>query len=44
MIVIDNIDHFYGSGTLRRQILFRVSTEIRPAEVVLLTGPSGSGK
>ncbi len=34
----------YGSGDLRKQILFDINLEIYPGEVVLLTGPSGSGK
>jgi putative ABC transport system ATP-binding protein len=43
-IVIDNVNHHFGAGELRRQILFDVSAEIRSGEIVILTGPSGSGK
>jgi putative ABC transport system ATP-binding protein len=44
LIVIERVNHYYGEGALRRQILFDISTEIRSGEIVILTGPSGSGK
>ena len=43
-IVIDSLNHHFGEGELRRQILFDINTEIHPGEIILLTGPSGSGK
>ncbi|MGH7789425.1 MAG: ATP-binding cassette domain-containing protein, partial [Candidatus Binatia bacterium] len=43
-IAIAHVDHWFGDGALRKQILFDVSTEIRAGEVVIVTGPSGSGK
>ncbi len=43
-IIVEHVNHYYGSGALRKQILFDVSTEIRSGEIVILTGPSGSGK
>jgi putative ABC transport system ATP-binding protein len=43
-IVVQGLDHFYGEGALRRQILFDVSLEVHAGEIVILTGPSGSGK
>jgi putative ABC transport system ATP-binding protein len=43
-IVVQQLDHYYGSGALRRQILFGIDAEIRAGEIVIVTGPSGSGK
>jgi len=43
-IIVENLNHYYGRGALRRQILFDVSTEIPAGEIVIVTGPSGSGK
>jgi putative ABC transport system ATP-binding protein len=44
VISIKNVDYYYGSGALRKQVLYNISAEISPGEIVLLTGPSGSGK
>lgn len=44
IIDIQNVNHYYGSGRLRKQILFDVTAAIQPGEVVIMTGPSGSGK
>jgi putative ABC transport system ATP-binding protein len=44
LIRVRNVNHFFGSGPLRKQILFDVSTDFFPGEIVILTGPSGSGK
>ena len=38
------LSHFYGSGELRKQILYDVDVEVRAGEIVIVTGPSGSGK
>jgi ABC-type lipoprotein export system ATPase subunit len=38
------VNFWFGEGDLRKQILFDVSFDIDPGEVVLLTGQSGSGK
>ena len=39
-----DLSHFYGSGTMRRQVLQGVNLSVAAGEVVLLTGPSGCGK
>jgi putative ABC transport system ATP-binding protein len=43
-IAIRGLNHAYGTGDLRKQILFDVTTEIASGEIVIVTGPSGGGK
>ncbi|HEY5774691.1 MAG TPA: ATP-binding cassette domain-containing protein [Xanthomonadales bacterium] len=43
-ISIRGLNHSFGKGALRKQILFDVTTEIPKGEIVIVTGPSGSGK
>ncbi len=43
-IVVEHVDHHFGAGELRKQILFDVNVELRAGEIVIVTGPSGSGK
>ena len=43
-IRVSGLNHHYGRGSLRKQILFDVDVEIPQGEVVIVTGPSGSGK
>jgi putative ABC transport system ATP-binding protein len=44
VISIRDVNHYYGNGALRRQILFDISADILPGEIVIMNGPSGSGK
>jgi len=44
VISIQNLNHYFGQGQLRKQVLFNVNLEISPGEIVIMTGPSGSGK
>jgi putative ABC transport system ATP-binding protein len=44
VISIQNLDHYFGEGHLRKQVLFDINLEINAGEIVLMKGPSGSGK
>ena len=44
MVVMQGINHFFGKGHLRKQILFDINLTLGKGEVVILKGPSGSGK
>ncbi len=44
VISITNLDHYFGAGQLRKQVLFDISMEINAGEIIIMTGPSGSGK
>lgn len=43
-ISISNLNHYFGQGQLRKQVLFEINLEINHGEIVIMTGPSGSGK
>jgi putative ABC transport system ATP-binding protein len=44
IVKIRGLNHYFGSGHLRKQILNHISLEIMASEIVIMTGPSGSGK
>ncbi|MGC9524674.1 MAG: DevA family ABC transporter ATP-binding protein [Limnospira sp.] len=44
VISVRNLDHYFGKGQLKKQVLFDINLEIKSGEIVLMTGPSGSGK
>ncbi|MGH1396684.1 MAG: DevA family ABC transporter ATP-binding protein [Trichormus sp.] len=44
VINIENLDHYFGNGQLKKQVLFNINLEINAGEIIIMTGPSGSGK
>jgi putative ABC transport system ATP-binding protein len=44
VITVNHLDHYFGTGRLRKQVLFEINLEILAGEIVIMTGPSGSGK
>ncbi|MBD2773886.1 DevA family ABC transporter ATP-binding protein [Iningainema tapete] len=44
VISVKSLDHFFGQGQLRKQVLFDINLDIYAGEIIIMTGPSGSGK
>ncbi|MBR8838051.1 MAG: DevA family ABC transporter ATP-binding protein [Stigonema ocellatum SAG 48.90 = DSM 106950] len=44
VISVCHLNHYFGQGELRKQVLFDINFNIYPGEIVFMTGPSGSGK
>jgi putative ABC transport system ATP-binding protein len=43
-ISIGHLNHYYGQGFLKKQVLFDINLHIDRGEIIIMTGPSGSGK
>lgn len=43
-ISIHNLNHYFGEGELRKQVLHQNNLDIYAGQIVIMTGPSGSGK
>ena len=44
VISISHLHHYFGTGQLRKQVLFDINLEINTGEIIIMTGPSDSGK
>ncbi|MBA3922406.1 MAG: DevA family ABC transporter ATP-binding protein [Nostocaceae cyanobacterium] len=44
VIAIKELNHYFGKGALKKQVLHDINLEINAGEIVIMTGPSGSGK
>ncbi|MBW4620035.1 MAG: DevA family ABC transporter ATP-binding protein [Cyanosarcina radialis HA8281-LM2] len=44
VVDLKNLNHYFGKGELKKQVLFDIDLELQRGEIVLMTGPSGSGK
>ncbi len=43
-ISVQHLEHYFGQGQLKKQVLFDINLEINEGEIVIMTGPYGSGK
>jgi putative ABC transport system ATP-binding protein len=41
---VEGLNHYYGEGEARNQVLFNNHIEISAGQLVVMTGPSGAGK
>lgn len=44
LVEIKGLDHHFGHGEDRKQVLFGINLTIYPGQTIIMTGPSGSGK
>ena len=44
VVRVDGLNHYYGEGAARNQVLFDNQIAIPPGQLVVMTGPSGAGK
>lgn len=44
VISAQHLHYYFGSGELRKQVLFDINLYIQAGEIIIMTGPSGSGK
>jgi putative ABC transport system ATP-binding protein len=44
VVNVDGLNHYYGEGAARNQVLFDNRIDVPPGQLVVMTGPSGAGK
>lgn len=44
VVSIEKLNHYFGKGSLKKQVLFDINLKLYSGEVLLMKGPSGSGK
>jgi putative ABC transport system ATP-binding protein len=44
VVRVHGVNHYFGTGEARSQVLFDNHLEVMPGELVIMSGPSGSGK
>jgi putative ABC transport system ATP-binding protein len=44
VVRVEHLNHFYGDGPARNQVLFDNQIEVAPGQLIVMTGPSGAGK
>jgi putative ABC transport system ATP-binding protein len=44
VVAVEGLNHYYGEGEARNQVLFDNRIEIPAGQLVVMTGPSGAGK
>jgi putative ABC transport system ATP-binding protein len=44
VVRVEGLNHYYGEGQARNQVLFNNHIEIPAGQLVVMTGPSGAGK
>ncbi|MBD2307310.1 DevA family ABC transporter ATP-binding protein [Chroococcidiopsis sp. FACHB-1243] len=44
VVEIQHLNHYFGGGDLKKQVLFDINLEISAGEIIIMMGPSGSGK